>query len=1315
MISLLQDMKKHKTLVMIVAFVICVYVSLSLTGFLSARASDNDNVDYSFARISDSATNYLDHSNVPREGVGPHIFGSTGSVAAGNQYSNAKNDGGLLGAVDTTKQQYIGKISSRGSDYIISYSYDMLDNLYNQMDKDTGDVSEPTKGALGYARYGYLLYDLGMDETTDATENTGLRMIVGIAFMIMYLLSLGVNSFFSLILTILQFANPFRLFRGTTAANGSPLTGWIDSIAAPTDHSGMGYAVYVGVKNLSDKLASFYTRLYNMSFFVVMPIFLALTIFSITVLAGKKSMITNETSTFGKIKAWVVRITFVVLGVPIMFSCYSSTLDYLQEVTATSNAAGTKIIASTFLDFSEWASHDRLGLPSDVELKLDVRDTTISRNGKSGQVNATTSQKVRQYTYKINKHTKAISGLTGGYNITDFNANPDDGNYDTNMMKSSSSVSASYGTVSDVMSLLSRYAKGQTISGPSFESAEASRYSQGDNADALAWQQMMADSQTYDNFGPLAKQQDAAKPTSDDEDENDNGTDDPNTPEDGEDNDDNDNDNNDDDDNNNDDNDNNDNEEEEAEDEQYAYDISGLASPTWTTDSDSEATDAQIVAFNRLTDPSAWKNAKTPSKIAVNPWANGGLNVLGTSSYAEHYGHYNDVTYKGGKNPVEGDKLNSVADECYGLSTMSMYNYLCSEFSADGVNVHYMGKTGQNDFSHYQVVNVGTGAVKWLYLVDALVLMSCLSVVGYFYGLALVLHNCKAMFKIIPSVFTGMLGSLRGIAKSVALMFALIIEVVATILLYYIATEFVAHCTEIIELPFTILISQANSSIQALLSPVILIIGIIAMVGITKKLIDWRQVIVNSATGYTTYLVNKVFGSDVQAPDLSQKSSGFGQRALTVAGGAAMLGMSTGGLSGAGSLAEKLGIGGASTATGTTASDAVGAFGERTGDMTTNVTDGSNATQYSDSYDTSQVNNGNTNSDVGDTNVGDTKTNLDAYGGDNINGDNEMYEGNDAAYMQDDTTEGDNVAMSTRDENSYQNAGKYVNDNANFLSDVHADTDQINQQKSYADNNANSNVNAQTNADTKQAIQDINKSELTAQGNNVIDTLQNIGDYAYSNDADIKTNAAANLQTNYGNAKSIHDNYNNQRANVMNGDTQASAMQGDPRYQASDGDKSTNAMQGDPRYQTSQGNAGSTVPISNTSSAMHGDPRYAMNQRPEDAKKNAADAKKPRRQNNTYGLHETQPTQFDANQNTAIPKDASVNPTNVMDRTVRRVDNMAGHTESPKKVNTEKAKTTGGYTKSTATRPTAMPLYMGLAMNTRRRNDDDSNGNKKKS
>ena len=44
MISLLQDMKKHKFIVMIIACIICGYVAISLTGFLASNASDNDNV-----------------------------------------------------------------------------------------------------------------------------------------------------------------------------------------------------------------------------------------------------------------------------------------------------------------------------------------------------------------------------------------------------------------------------------------------------------------------------------------------------------------------------------------------------------------------------------------------------------------------------------------------------------------------------------------------------------------------------------------------------------------------------------------------------------------------------------------------------------------------------------------------------------------------------------------------------------------------------------------------------------------------------------------------------------------------------------------------------------------------------------------------------------------------------------------------------------------------------------------------------------------------------------------------------------------------
>lgn len=1285
MISLLQDMKKHKFIVMIIACIICGYVAISLTGFLASNASDNDNVRYSFVKLTDSATNYLDHSNAPKEGSGTKILD-------GATFANA---GGLVGAADPNVQAYIGHISeSNGNE--IKYSYSMLDEIYAERDKDTGvgDITTKSDGPLVYARYGYLLQDLGMDETTDKTLNSGLRMIVGIAFMLMYLLSLGVNAFFSVILTVLQYANPFRLFYDPTAirAPGTgehPLAQWMTSIAAPDASDKVGYAAYQGVVNLISKLSNFYERLYNMSFFVVMPVFLALTIFSITILNGKKSMLTNETTTFGKIKSFLIRFTFVVLGVPIMFSCYASTIDYLKDVTVTSNAAGTKIVASTFLDFSTWATEDRLGLPDDVDIVADISDTAKGRNGIIGLTSSDTSKNVRKYTYLINHNTKAIHGLSGDYGITDFSSDNSKAYDSVNMdNQDAKSINADYSTVADIMNMLSRYSKGQTIDCSTFASFETSKYFSDTRADNLAWQQMVADSQAYSNFDPeLAKQQDAEPPKATDE--NDGADTDEDT--DGE---------------------------EETTEEPATEETETASNYKYRVDDAGDKTAAAQIAEDRLTNVTNWKNCAddAPSgKIAINPWANGGLEYSSVNPNQEHYsqGKYNEHKYHGGFNPGNKTKLDndaSGAKETYGLSTMAMYNYLASEFSADGVTVHYAGKQNYS-FAHYQVVNVGSGAAKWLYLIDALVLMSCLSIVGYGYGIALLFHNFRAMFKVIPAVFTGMLGSLRGIGKALALMFALIVEVLATILLYYISTEFVAHCTDLVELPFTILISNLGTTVNNLLSPIILVVGIIAVIGITKKLLDWRQVIVNSTTGYITSVINKLFGTDVQAPDLSQGGSTFGQRAINFAGGAAMLGMASGGLSGTGtSLAEKLGVGGA-TSTGA-AETGVGEFGERVGDTvggesTTNVNDGSTTTQYNDSYDPSQTYGGATNSTVGDVN-----SNLDAYGGENYEGDNSVYDGNDAAYMQDDTSEGDTISDVHRDENSYNNASDYVNANSgDFLNNLHSNTDQINQNKQLGNTtNANSNVNAKTNADTQQQIADVNKSEMFAQGSNVVDMLSNAADYTYSNDANIKTNAAANLQANYGNMKAMHEDYNNQRANIMNGGgpvttggfadkgsgVQPSGMEGDPRYQASGQNNTSLPTDG----QMPNGNSNPT-----DKGRTDG---FTMNPRPDADKKGNTKGKTPTHKLKTYGPNDKPNTP--ANMNNIVP--TGMNPNQTVQDTVSTVDKMAGNTDSPNKVNVEKKKTTGGYTQSTSQRPTAVPFLNGFMGNTggkdRRNNNSES-------
>ena len=269
----------------------------------------------------------------------------------------------------------------------------------------------------------------------------------------------------------------------------------------------------------------------------------------------------------------------------------------------------------------------------------------------------------------------------------------------------------------------------------------------------------------------------------------------------------------------------------------------------------------------------------------TNIWLNGGGNVCSSSTVGGH----KVLVYKG----------NTTSSLKKGLSTMSMYNYLSSDFKSNQMTVYSTLNTANDQVyvSHYAVNLVGTGFMRVIYLLDALVVMVCLSVIGYGYGFAMLMGNFKSIFKMIPAVFTGMLGSLRGIATALALTAALICEVVVTMLLYSVVCDIVKFVFSIMDAPLRALLNsellglKLNSSIiNDVLTPILGVISIVIIISLTKKMLEWRHAVVQSTVDVCTSMINKFMGTQVASPDLAASGNGLGKlvNAASIATGLAM-------------------------------------------------------------------------------------------------------------------------------------------------------------------------------------------------------------------------------------------------------------------------------------------------------------------------------------------------------------------------------------------------------------------------------------------
>lgn len=148
------------------------------------------------------------------------------------------------------------------------------------------------------------------------------------------------------------------------------------------------------------------------------------------------------------------------------------------------------------------------------------------------------------------------------------------------------------------------------------------------------------------------------------------------------------------------------------------------------------------------------------------------------------------------------------------LSPMSIYNYLNTSFTSTGLVV-YSPALSSNDSSrefHNSVNLVGDESLGFLYGLNALVLMGCLTVLSLFYFFQAIFSSIRRTLHLVIAMPMASLGSLRFAAKLIYHAIMLVAEVVVTMLLYSVVTDLLVSLMTILESVFAAVISSISSA-----------------------------------------------------------------------------------------------------------------------------------------------------------------------------------------------------------------------------------------------------------------------------------------------------------------------------------------------------------------------------------------------------------------------------------------------------------------------------------------------------------------------
>ena len=329
----------------------------------STHADPGKTEKYDFYTLSSNVTAYFSDAVKPGAKTGLSEDEGWTTIA-----QNASEGGDLVGYGDDNISSFTGWLVSKTTGASNTIGYDSL--------KARDANSDGYGGVLAYAQYGSLLSGLGLDSTSTGLGLHLTNVFFGGIMVMLYLLAGGIDTIFSAVAWILDLLNPFRMFYQAVSASSASLADGM------TD----GQGVPVWMQSLSTWVSDWYQVLVNMSWTVLMPLFLVTFVTS--------AFLWKKGQALSGLKKLLVRVVFLAFGLPLIGSLYTATLSTMKDASAGAGMGATRVVVSTFVDFENWAKNSRLAVPEGATLAWDnftqaptgdsvnkLRQTTAAING----------------------------------------------------------------------------------------------------------------------------------------------------------------------------------------------------------------------------------------------------------------------------------------------------------------------------------------------------------------------------------------------------------------------------------------------------------------------------------------------------------------------------------------------------------------------------------------------------------------------------------------------------------------------------------------------------------------------------------------------------------------------------------------------------------------------------------------------------------------------------------------------------------------------------------------------------------------------
>lgn len=339
------------------------------------------NIDTSFPYQIRMATNYANRVIGAGKNIGDPI-GTEGENYTGNL--KMSNIAPFLGFTPGEVEDHIlhrqeSQRSARDSISATKYSRQLI---Y----AEGGHGKTKAKGAAQYYKYGLTLSLMGFDSVgTEDVDNR--RKTIGLVSMVAYYAASSVNVIFDQMFKILIDTNPFQFFKAATMEVGADVLDKIEYSKQSDD----------AMKALAEFIGPIYDLFVNFSWAVTVPLALIFVIVAFFITHNTSNAVTG-------FKKFMIRVIFLVMGIPILACAYTDVLTKLSEINYYADDFAVEMISRTFCDFRSWVEQNRLGIPDGA----DVNIRSIGSESKDTVLGGTTILDLRETCLQLNKANKTF-------------------------------------------------------------------------------------------------------------------------------------------------------------------------------------------------------------------------------------------------------------------------------------------------------------------------------------------------------------------------------------------------------------------------------------------------------------------------------------------------------------------------------------------------------------------------------------------------------------------------------------------------------------------------------------------------------------------------------------------------------------------------------------------------------------------------------------------------------------------------------------------------------------------------------------------